>query len=573
MPTGPNLESWRYWWAFNKDRFLRLREAVSQPGGVATPSPADDVLSGRAVQADFRPSLEQLNKEVLPALFEILEKETNPDIVTATMISVGKVGEESTRAVEEIQKKLRHANSTVCENAALSLGILGSGAALVPLKALFEDSDEGRALCNKKEVPWRVRTLAAYGLGLLGSQTKNPHFQAKIQEVLLAPFGASAKKSAQKDVAVAAAIALGMMPDRDQHAALTLQKYYQQNLAREETICAHVPSTVARALGPAPAADRERYAVAMLDAIQESKSTPRNARPALALALGQITRSNDPFAKNVEKALRASMDTEMSRNPEMAFLGLISLGEIASGSEPGNEIESFLLEKAMARGGRVATRAWAALALGVEGFGQSQRNALTGVDRIAVALSEQMAEIRDPEQQAAFAIALGLRKATFASAACTRLLDSVKVDDFRGYFAVALGMMRSHESAKKIHELVKDSVRRPALFQQGAIALALLGEKAVVTSLIAILRDPKNQGFTVQSAVADALGYVGDHRAVTPLVELLRDEKATTSGRTFASVALGQMCDKDSVPWNARISAHLNYFAFVETLTDLIWEM
>ena len=32
------------------------------------------------------------------------QKETNPDIVTATMISVRKVGEESTRAVEEIQR-------------------------------------------------------------------------------------------------------------------------------------------------------------------------------------------------------------------------------------------------------------------------------------------------------------------------------------------------------------------------------------------------------------------------------------------------------------------------------------
>jgi hypothetical protein len=33
------------------------------------------------------------------------------------------------------------------------------------------------------------------------------------------------------------------------------------------------------------------------------------------------------------------------------------------------------------------------------------------------------------------------------------------------------------------------------------------------------------------------------------------------------------MCDKDGVPWNARISSHLNYFAFLETLTDLIWEL
>jgi HEAT repeat protein len=552
---------------------LRLRDAVTGPSSVATPSGADDLVSANAAPADFRPSTEQIAKEVLPALFAILDKEGNPDILSATMISIGKVGEEPARAADSFRAKLRSASTSVAENAALSLGILGSGAGLPTLIDLFSDDEAGRAAVNRKEVPWRVRTVAAYALGLLGSQTRNPHFHAKIQDALLAPFAAGAKRSPQKDVAVAAAIALAMMPDRDQRAALVLEKYYQQNLAREETICAHVPSTIARDLRAAPTADRQRYAATVLEAMQDARKTPRAVRPALALSLGQITRAQDPFAKDVAKALREAVDVEIAKNPEMSFLGLISIGEIAAGAEPGNDLESYLLQKALAHGGRVASRAWAALALGIEGFGQAQRNALSTVDHVALALSEQMLELRDPEQQAAFAIALGLRKAGFANAACAKLLDSVKVDDFRGYFAVALGLMHSKESAKKIEDIVKESVHRPALFQQAAIGLALLGEKSVVTSLIAILKDPKNQGFTVQSAVADALGYVGDQRAVTPLVELLRDEKATTSGRTFASVALGQMCDKESLPWNSKISAHLNYFAFVETLTDLIWEL
>ena len=150
----------------------------------------------------------------------------------------------------------------------------------------------------------------------------------------------------------------------------------------------------------------------------------------------------------------------------------------------------------------------------------------------------------------------------------------MKVDEFRGFFAVGLGMLRARQTADAVQSFVKDMVRRPAAFQQGAIGLGLLGDKSVVPTLTAILADPQNKAFAVQSAVADSLGYVGDYRAIAPLTEMVRDEKKelTDTSRAFAVVALGIIGDKDDVPWNAQISSHFNYLGFVETLLDLIWE-
>jgi hypothetical protein len=38
--------------------------------------------------------------------------------------------------------------------------------------------------------------------------------------------------------------------------------------------------------------------------------------------------------------------------------------------------------------------------------------------------------------------------------------------------------------------------------------------------------------------------------------------------RAFAAVALGGVADKESLPWNSKISTNINYRASVDTLTN-----
>lgn len=582
MISGPNLESWQYWWAFNRDRFLRLRESVGRMDESPVTPASDDLGGGKVVNASMRPSRETLAAEVTPVLLNLLEKEQNADVKNALMLALAEIGENPRAVLALLQKDISNPNTIVGESATLAIGILGAGESIPVLKALFEDAPEGRELCNnKREVPWRLRTIAAYGLGLAASVTKNPHHHTRIHETLIAPF-VNSQKMAHRDILVAAALARAMFPDESGTAAVALEKYFNENRSREETICAHIPPAIARILEKQNAAERGRYTFTLLKLLNDgARKSERLIRPGAGIALGLLTNAADPFAAEVFQTLKMAIDQDMSRNPETAYMSLISLGEIAGTAGPGNEMEKYLLERALANGGRVTTRAWAAIALGVEGFLQIDRRAVDGRDTrnrkdpVANDLLLKMNDMRDPEQLSAFAIALGLRRASAAAEKCMWGLDEIKVDDYRGYFALAAGLMGAQSYTPRIREHVKNSPRRPAFFQQTAIGLALLGDKSVVTLLMDIFRDHKNQGVAVQASIADALGFVGDSRAVKPMLEVLIDLKKEHSSttRTFAAVSIGQIGDKDEEPWNAKISKHLNYFAFVETLTDLVWEL
>jgi hypothetical protein len=52
------------------------------------------------------------------------------------------------------------------------------------------------------------------------------------------------------------------------------------------------------------------------------------------------------------------------------------------------------------------------------------------------------------------------------------------------------------------------------------------------------------------------------------LVAALLDPERAKLARAFAGAALGSVGDKDTYPWNARISADTNYMATVDTLTN-----
>lgn len=573
---GPNLESWTYWWSFNKERFLKLHEKIGAPSGPTTDG-GESTNNPKAV-GNLHPTKEQLTNEVAPALLTILDKETDAQILAAAMIAAAKIGVREKEVFERLRKLLSHSNSIVTENAALSLGILAYGDATALLVSLFEDSTRGRELCNQsKEVPWRIRTIAAISLGLAATGTKNPHHRQTIQSALLKTFVDTNKKQAHDDVGVAAVLALGMVPDPDGIGVAALEKYFNTNFEKEEIICGHIPPAIAKILQNAAATERERYARALLPltGANSEKGPPRYVRCGRAIAFGMLTTARDSFAADITKELRANIEEQLSKYPESVYLSIISLGEIAGTGPAGSEIEKFLAARASMEGGRVMTRAWSAIALGVERFLQieSGHDAIQR-DPIPELLLSKMLELRDPEQRAAFGVALGLCGAKQAGPALLRCIDDVKVDDFRGYFALAVGMIDGREHIPTIQKIVKDSTRKPGLFQQSAIGLGLMGDKSVVPLLVNILSDGRAQTFIIQSAVADSLGYVGDYRAVAPLVELLYDVKKekTSLGRTFAAVALGLVGDKDAQPWNTKISQQLNYFAFVETLTDLIWE-
>ncbi|MBI3817375.1 MAG: HEAT repeat domain-containing protein [Planctomycetes bacterium] len=574
---GPDLESWTFWWSFNRDRFLNLKSMISKLGGPITGD--DEGLVNNSGRRSMRPTLDQITNIALPALNEALAKETNRDLITGALLAIAKIGQEPQRSIETINKFLNNPDQEIAETACLALGILASPEGVPALIDLFEDNESARKLVDKREVPIRTRTFAAYGLGLVGARSADPDIRMKVQSVLLTFIGGEgAKRTAQIDLRVATVVSLGLIKDPERKAAAALEKYYDDNYKRETIICAHVPNAIARILGDAPANERGAYVQQCLAELASDKrnNNDKFERQSMAQAVGMLTRSDDTFAKHALEVLCEKIDHETSRNPLLAYFGMISLGEIAGTANPDNDFEKYLLVKAQTMGGRVMTRAWAAVALGVEGFEQlNRKDSVLPNPAIGKALLGMTIEIKDPEQLGAYAIGLGLLHYNDAREQMEHLLDVVKSDEYRGFFATSLGLMGETNSMDKIRDLAKKSTRRPDLVRECTIALGLLGDKSAVPTLLEVLGDKENKTLAVHAAVATALGFVGDYRAIDnkdsaapTLPRMLRDKSLAAESRAFAAVAIGIVCDKEELPWNFKISSDLNYTAATATLND-----
>ncbi|HKE00551.1 MAG TPA: HEAT repeat domain-containing protein, partial [Planctomycetota bacterium] len=242
---GPDLSSWTFWWGFNKERFLHLKARIHKSEGVITTSFADAVIAGSKLGRDtMRPSPDQISGRVVPALRAALEGETNKDVLTGALVALAKIGDEPLETMKVLERFLASDVLEVSETAALAYGILAAPEGVPTLLALFGDDLQGRRLVGgKKEVPWRTRSFAAYGLGLVGARATDPEIRTQAQRALLDFLGVEgARRASQKDLRVATVVALGLVPDPDRRAVAALIDYFEANRKTEEIICAHVPN-------------------------------------------------------------------------------------------------------------------------------------------------------------------------------------------------------------------------------------------------------------------------------------------------------------------------------------------
>jgi HEAT repeat protein len=177
---------------------------------------------------------------------------------------------------------------------------------------------------------------------------------------------------------------------------------------------------------------------------------------------------------------------------------------------------------------------------------------------------------RSPERKAAYAIALGLMGNEQSKNDLRDSMDRINDSSYRGYAAIALGLLNAKEHMAYISEVVDESKRDPELLKQASIGLGLMKDRNAVNKLLNYLtpEDGKRPRLAVLSAVATALGFIGDKNSVQPLVDTMSNDRITSLGRAFAAVSLGMVADKDSLPWNSVFGENLNYRAAVSTLVD-----
>ncbi|MFN0242781.1 MAG: HEAT repeat domain-containing protein [Planctomycetota bacterium] len=547
---------------------------------------SEDALRSKDTLA---PSEQVVRARVVPALKSALEKETNNDIVTAALIALAKIGEVkredgTTELVPLFARFLADSNQEIAETAALSLGILANEAAIPVLTELARDDASGRKRFAGREVPYRTRAFATYGLGLIGNRSASNTVRQDVVRTLIGLL--DKPDAAQRDVKVAALIAIGIVPlDADRGDGIAgrasaadsrrtqlewLGRFFEDE-KQHSLLRAHAPTAIARLLAGAPAEQRVAIAKRLLQPLERHAKERDEVVQSCVLALGQISDADDDEVDVVVR--KALIEASQERDIQTRHFALIALGQIGgrAGASKGEaegaqQIRSHLLTSLTK--GAAPKRPWAALAIGVMERARSDAGlpVSTGAAVAKQALRSALRDCVQASDLGAYAIALAIARDLEAQALLGSKLAQISDPTAQGYVAVSLGMLGARDSIESIQALVRRSKYKPELLRQAAIGLGLLGDKTVVPELLQMMRDAKSQA--VHAATASGLGMIGDARSIDPLVGMLENLEITPTSRGFAAAALGIVADKESLPWSTKISLGINYRATTSTLFD-----
>jgi len=568
--VGDDLTRWAFWWEFNKDPFIRLKEAI-HAGGITTGS--DDFYLGGARREEavdtLKPGKTEIMSVILPALKQALEGTTDRDITSSCIVAMAKIGEDhpSFKILPLFEQRLKERDQEIRETAALAMGISQMPDAMTNLVHLAKDTQEGRTLTDRGDVDARTRAFAAYGIGLIAYASSSTDLKRTAFETLKELLDTAN----DRNIKVAAINGMRMIrtnPEAGEKEAKlrsdlvdTLWTYYTKDLGQgDQQIQAHVPTAIATILGrggDTKGTYKERLAGEL-----DEKFGKRNINvyQSAALALGQLCTTSKDDAK-YSKLLDEYAGK--GRDQQARYFSIMALAEIG-----GNENRNQLLKRL--EKGHDQEKSWAAIALGVYAFNAAAAAGKSAVvdTTIGRTLKSVLENEKNDEVQSSVAVALGLCKFTEAADDLRKLLEKYKKrDDLAGYISIGLALMNDTGSKDVIRDIVKTSVRRPDLLKQAAIALGKMGDKQVALDLTTLLSEP-DKNVAKLSAIASALGFIGDKRSIDPLKKMLFDQSITELSRAFAAVALGGIADKEDLPWNSKIAVGINYRASVETLTN-----
>ncbi|KAA3608034.1 MAG: HEAT repeat domain-containing protein [Planctomycetota bacterium] len=567
--TGPDLTTWEFWWEFNKEPYLNLKAKVQDKG--TSTGEADGLigLGGLSTKSNtLAPSAGQISNLILPALQDSLQNDENRDILSSDLVALAKIGRDPNLPTL-FQPFLKHTQQEIAETGALAFGILQDAQAIPVLKELLNDSPAGRRMVGSQtDIPFRTRTFAAYGLGLIGHAVNDQALKQDIADTLWTTL--TTDTSSFKDLRVASVVSLGLLRLENPADLVAKLSEYLNNEDNGFLEKSHCPNAIAKLLrdGNSDAASVQT-AVDLFMGLLSKKSTKNEVRQSCVQALGMVADGNAPYASKVVKTLiDISAKGRDRQEKNFTAVSLAYVGATVANNHPiRSQITEFLIKNVQK--GSTAYRPWSALALGVMSFKVNQAGGQVA-SLVPRTVLEKFKKTKAPSEKACYAISLGLMKNEQAKSEIREALETASDPDLRGYLCVSLGLLSAREHKDYISSVVKESKRMPNLLQQASIGLGLMSDRAVVDALVDLMKGDSDgpPALAVLSATATALGFIGDQRSVRPLVDMLQNDEVTPLGRAFAAVALGIVADKELLPWNSKIAEDLNYRAAVDTLTD-----
>ncbi|MCB9878553.1 MAG: hypothetical protein H6835_13230 [Planctomycetes bacterium] len=580
---GEDLGRWEFWWEFGKDPYLQLRDTLYQGRRVDPERALLDPRVAAGARDLQRPSPADLRR-VASALSATLSAAGDRDTVSSCLVALAKIGPQ--RAGFDLRPQLtpllQRGDQELRETAALAIGIAGEAddATVQLLRSLIEDDADGRRVSGDHPVNERTQAFAAYGAGLLLRRTRDAATALRLIDPLVKVVRDADERG--RNLAVAAIEALSSLATDWQGRAAevlreriveTLGNYYSRELgAGDELVQAHVPPAIARLLGPtgrlAPPW-RERFVADLRASLHQGdgrSSSKVNAHTAqsCAMALGDICSPWDDDESDCQAVGELLLEVYRHHGDQQtrAFAAM-SLARI------GGDAARAALLREIDTANKAIEQPWLACALGV--MVARQRTDDSPVDappEVVEALLRGYREAKNPSTVAALAIALAMAGVQDAADALRmRLVEDAHKEQVAGYLALALGMLQDRRALPELRTLRAEARHRPFLLLQSVRALGMLGDHELAAQLQLELARP-NQSLVQLAATSSALGQIGDRRSLEPLLRLLDDKTLPPLSRAFVAVALGNICDKDPLPWNATYASTVNYRASTETLTD-----
>ncbi|MBK7876550.1 MAG: hypothetical protein IPJ77_12515 [Planctomycetes bacterium] len=590
-PTGDNDDrsGFETWWLFNRDALLDLHARAGLPARSGDGTDPVPNRPGGVRSADVA-------GRVLPALRRVVETETNPVLLAETLLAIARVADGPgagadaalrARIAQELEAALAHPQAQVAESAALALGILGEGSSLRTLLELARDGRAGREACGRDSVPYRLRAFSAYAVGLVAHQTASEDVRRFGASGLVGLLG---QRETPREVQVACVTGLGVAglasdPKSWQKSVQRTSRELEPTASREALVAHLVGTVVNERANPVlraqtlvavarlardaaePVHDEiERLCVELLSPVAR---TPNELAQSAALGLGLLS---DAGAAPQDREARARlMSAAHEGDLDTRHFAVIALGQSAARADEdpaaafsgAPEVHRFLLRELAE--GRGAARSYAALALGL--YGRGLRDAGRAPSNEAgVALLERLQKATMPDEVAACALALGLRRDQAAVPVLRARFVQASDDSVRASTAVALGLIGAAEAKADLWKELRAARGRPAFLREASIALALLGDAELVPGLCAELASAP--GSAAELATLQALALVGDARALDPLLARVADANASADVRARAVASLAAICDGRRLPWNDAFVRGANYLATVETLSD-----
>lgn len=553
-----SYEDWDFWWAYNKEPWLKLKENLFSGPGV---SENVDSFFGKKVKAGAkdtaRPSAAFLREELIPQLVKTVD-DKHPDVADSACVALGKVAEGA--EVQKFIDTFSHKNQSVRKAAVIGLGLVESKKAIEPLTNLLRANQAGVKLRGGREPEFGMRAHAAIGIA----------FAIRAEGDLDGNVGRDALLEYAKDersnkaIRVNATVALGLLKGDEQYLEPVIAelKGLAKSKRRDDFVRAHAIVALGRVFKfNAKPVDAETMEFIV-------KLTKRDAvnhvRASGTIALGSLYASHgDKTPEPVLDLLKKQVNGKAkgAGNRERNFAA-IALGQI------GGDVASKTLSK-IARKEKNQKGAFAALALAILASSDSKDQKAAEYKAEALkAIRYGFEKQKNPAVKSGYAIALGMARDTESGDEILKSMKKVSDFEYKGYAAVAMGMIKYNTSVEYLRRVLDNANNQPVLKQQVAIGLGLMGNREVSGLLVKNLAEGKNA--YVQSSITKALGYIGDRDAVKPLVEIMVNKKDHQDlTRAFACVALGTIGDDHDIPLLSELFVDHNYLASTSTLVEL----